>query len=85
MVDFAADFESYFLNEKLSDVSLVLREEDGRKRRRRSVKDHDEEIVLPGHSMVLLASSGFCRTKVCMPQITLVCSAPVQPVFCQMR
>lgn len=42
----------------------MLREEESRKRKRQSLDAEEGSITLPGHSMVLLAYSGFCRTKV---------------------
>lgn len=65
MANFAADLESYFAREKLSDIALVLREEnDHRKRERESVDNVAGCRTLPSHSMVLLTYSGFCRTTV---------------------
>lgn len=82
---FAADFESCFSKKKLSDVTLVLREEDRRERELYSVvvkTGSTGVITLPGHSMVLLAYSGFCKTKVrAYPVLYSVLSTTVvQPV-----
>ncbi len=62
----AADVDSYFRNEKFSDVALVLQEEDSRKRKRQSIDGETETdcITLPGHSMVLLGYSPYFKTKV---------------------
>lgn len=53
------DFEGYFQNTKLSDLEVEICEEVaevGEKRKR--------GLVLPGHSMVMVAFSSYCKVKV---------------------
>eukprot|EP00878_Enallax_costatus_P009685 GHUV01010117.1.p1 GENE.GHUV01010117.1~~GHUV01010117.1.p1 ORF type:complete len:537 (+),score=147.08 GHUV01010117.1:220-1830(+) len=60
MADDVPDFERFFGNKALSDVELHLYEEaDTLGKRKR-----DEGLNLPCHSMVLVAYSGYCRTKI---------------------
>ena len=55
------DLAEFFDTETLSDVKLLLFEEAdaGTKGKRKR-----EEITLPGHSMVLVAFSTYCKAKV---------------------
>lgn len=55
----APDFESHFHSEKFSDVDIEIVEETlgpGHKRK--------WESTIPGHSMVLMAFSNYCKVKV---------------------
>lgn len=54
-----SNLETYFSKESFSDAVIEIIEEDaqpGDKRKR--------PLTLPGHSMVLIAFSGYCRVKV---------------------
>eukprot|EP00775_Hariotina_reticulata_P003866 gene3866-4121_t len=56
-----ADYSSSYGNKRLSDVTLVIFEEpDLGQRRKRSASPVSEE--LPGHGVVLISSSEYCRT-----------------------
>jgi hypothetical protein len=51
------NYEEYFLEEAHSDVSIVIVEEA-------FAVDMAGQRLLPGHSMVLMAFSGYCKAKV---------------------
>jgi hypothetical protein len=51
------NYEDYFLQYTHSDVSIVIIEES-------SAHDTAAQRVLPGHSMVLVAFSSYCKAKV---------------------
>jgi hypothetical protein len=51
------NYEEYFMQETLSDVSIVIVEET-------TAVDEAEQRLLPGHSMVLVAFSSYCKAKV---------------------
>jgi hypothetical protein len=66
------DFSGYYGSDKLSDCTVVLIEEplsgSG------SAKRKQQEV--PGHSMVLVALSGYCKTKVrvrALPAAIAIC------------
>jgi hypothetical protein len=51
------NYEEYFLQETHSDVSIVISEEP-------SSADKAGQRLLPGHGMVLVAYSSYCKAKV---------------------
>jgi hypothetical protein len=71
---FEPNYEDYYLQEKLSDVILLVLAEDstGHKRKRDDAEAEtmaldaapSSSLRFPGHSMVLLAFSNYCKAKV---------------------
>lgn len=62
MSHFAINVEDQFLNTRFSDVDIEIVEEGvqlGSKRRR--------SLTIPGHSMVLMGFSNYCKVKVSLP------------------
>jgi hypothetical protein len=54
---FVPDYEEFFLQETHSDVCIVIVEEA-------TALDAARRRLLPGHSMVLVAFSSYCKAKV---------------------
>lgn len=64
MSQFTPDYEHLYMQEKLADVKLVIKDENeaaaaGQKRKRKSTAR-----TLPGHGLLLLGHSGYCKAKV---------------------
>jgi hypothetical protein len=65
MAQFTPDYEHLYMQEDLSDVTLAIRDENettgaaGQKRKRKSTAR-----TLPGHCVLLLGHSGYCKAKV---------------------
>lgn len=65
MAQFTPDYEHLYMQEEFSDVKLVIKDEietaaAGQKRRRKSTAR-----TIPGHCLLLLGHSGYCKAKVC--------------------
>ncbi|WIA20819.1 hypothetical protein OEZ85_005174 [Tetradesmus obliquus] len=63
MSQFTPDYEHLYMQEKLADVKLVIKDENeaaaaGQKRKRKSTAR-----TLPGHGLLLLGHSGYCKAK----------------------
>lgn len=59
MASFTPDFGAYYRNERFSDCDIEVLEDNaevGEKRKR--------GLTIPGHSMVLVAFSNYCKVKV---------------------
>jgi hypothetical protein len=65
MTHFVPDYEHLYLQEEYSDVTLVISDENeaaaaaGQKRKRKSTAR-----TVPGHCVLLLGHSGYCKAKV---------------------
>jgi hypothetical protein len=72
MAHFTPDYEHLYMQEEFSDVTLVIQDERdatsaGAKRKRKT-----NVRTMPGHCLLLLGHSGYCKTKASQLTISLI-------------
>lgn len=79
------DFSSSYGNKRLSDVTLVIYEEPGPEEQSLGTKRAAPAVAeeLPGHGVVLIAMSGYCRTAVCIQHALTCVQGGQMPIACR--